>query len=48
MYMRAGVCCHKLGQYDEALSSYDLAIKLKKDTQIADIYYNRGQTYVAL
>lgn len=44
-YMQAGQCCYLLGQFDDAITQYNLAIaKYDRDPQT---YFNRGITFVA-
>lgn len=45
-YMNAGQCNQLLGQYEEALAHYDIA--LKKNDSDGAIYFNRGQTNASL
>jgi tetratricopeptide (TPR) repeat protein len=44
--MFSGQCNHFLGQYEEALQNYDLAVK--KNNKDPQNFYNRGLTFVAL
>ena len=44
--MNAGQCNQFLGQYEEALAHYDIAIK--KNDSDPHIYFNRGQTNASL
>jgi len=45
-YMLAGQANQMLGQYEEALTHYEIAIKKKNSDGI--FYYNRGLTYSTL
>lgn len=45
-YQFAGQCSHNLGQHEEALSYYNLAIK--KNNKDSQNFYYRGLTFVAL
>ena len=46
--MYAGQCNYYLGQYDEALAHYEIALKYDQDSLRGQILYNKGLANASL